>query len=90
MNHTKQAMKDVILKAVAEHPQVDDPRLVKGHGRGHNFDEDAVCADCGFDGAEWYWWKKHTYEGKAHPEAKPPLCTHTGRDVDVWPPLKQD
>lgn len=61
-----------------------------GHGRGHSFDDDAVCTDCGFDGAEWAHWRHHTYEGKAQPNARPPLCTHTGRAVDVWPPLEQD
>lgn len=42
--------------------------------KGHEFDDDAVCIHCGFDGAEWHHWKHHTYEGKAQPEAKPPLC----------------
>lgn len=42
---------------------------------GHEWDDDAVCIHCGFDGAEWHHWKHHTYEGKAQPEAKPPLCT---------------
>lgn len=27
-----------------------------------------------FDGAEWYWWKHSTYEGRAQPEARQPLC----------------
>ena len=40
----------------------------------HEYDEDGCCVKCGFDGAEWHWWRYHTYEGKAHPEAKPPLC----------------
>lgn len=42
---------------------------------GHEWDDDAVCIHCGFDGAEWHHWKHNTYEGKAQPEAKPPLCT---------------
>lgn len=40
--------------------------------------------DCGFDGAEWHHWKHHTYEGKAHPEVRKPLCTHIGRSADVY------
>ncbi len=28
--------------------------------RGHYFDEDAVCVDCGFDGAEWHYWCRRT------------------------------
>lgn len=43
----------------------------------HEFDDDAVCIHCGFDGAEWHHWKHWTHEGKAHPEAKPPLCTRS-------------
>jgi hypothetical protein len=39
----------------------------------HKFDEDAVCIHCGFDGAEWSHWKRHTYEGRAS-EARQPLC----------------
>jgi hypothetical protein len=61
------------------------PNYVNGDGRGHNFDEDAVCLDCGFDGAEWAHWKHHTWEGKAS-DAKRPQCTHIGRPVDVHPP----
>jgi hypothetical protein len=40
----------------------------------HDFDEDAVCVHCGFDGAEWWHWKHQTYEGKAS-DAKQPSCT---------------
>ena len=43
----------------------------------HEFDDDACCIHCGFDGAEWHHWKNHTWEGKGQPDAKPPLC--------VWP-----
>ena len=31
----------------------------------HQFDDDAVCTVCGFDGAEWQHWKTQTYEGRA-------------------------
>lgn len=31
----------------------------------HDFDEDGNCFHCGFDGAEWHWWKTSTYEGRA-------------------------
>jgi|GEM_PF-2618028 len=40
----------------------------------HEFDDDAVCIHCGFDGAEWWHWKKHTHEGLAQPDAKEPQC----------------
>jgi hypothetical protein len=62
------------------------PHYVKGTNRGHDFDKDCVCKDCGHDGAEWHHWKNHTYEGKAQPDAKPPLCIHIGRPEDVYPP----
>ncbi len=48
------------------------PPVVAGH---HAFDEDAVCSKCGFDGAEWWHWKHMTYEGKAQPDARQPVCT---------------
>lgn len=51
------------------------PLRVVNQPNGHEFDDDAVCIHCGFDGAEWHHWKHHTYEGKAQPEAKQPLCT---------------
>lgn len=47
-------------------------QIAAGH---HDFDEDAVCRKCGFDGAEWWHWKHMTYEGKAQPEARQPACT---------------
>lgn len=40
----------------------------------HEYDEDAVCIHCGFDGAEWSHWKNYTYEGKASSWVKTPLC----------------
>lgn len=51
----------------------DAPRFPK-KSTGHEFDEDAVCIHCGFDGAEWSHWKHNTWEGKAS-DAKQPLCT---------------
>lgn len=39
----------------------------------HSFDEDGVCTRCGFDGAEFVWWKG-TAEGRAFPEARMPAC----------------
>lgn len=42
--------------------------------RHHVWDEDGCCDICGFDGAEWSWWKNHTYEGKAMPNARIPSC----------------
>ncbi len=40
----------------------------------HIYDEDGTCVICGFDGAEFHWWKNSTYEGKASPEVKAPIC----------------
>jgi hypothetical protein len=41
----------------------------------HEYDDDGVCVHCGFDGAEWHWWKHSTYEGRAstieRPDCKP-------------------
>lgn len=39
----------------------------------HEWDDDGCCLHCGFDGAEYAWWKT-TYEGKARPDARMPLC----------------
>lgn len=44
----------------------------------HEYDDDACCIHCGFDGAEWHWWKNSTYEGRAQPEARRPLCLVNG------------
>lgn len=44
----------------------------------HDYDEDAVCMKCGFDGAEWHHWKHNTYEGRAS-NAKQPLCNNQYR-----------
>ena len=85
MDRAEQTIRDAIMKNLDDRPETNQHGLVKGHGRGHNFDEDCVCTDCGFDGAEWSHWKRHTYEGKASPETKQPLCTHVGRPVDVYP-----
>ena len=30
---------------------------------GHDLDDDGVCVRCGWDGAEWHWWRYNTYEG---------------------------
>lgn len=40
----------------------------------HEFDEDACCIHCGFDGAEWHHWKHNTWEGRAQPDARQPKC----------------
>jgi len=40
----------------------------------HDFDEDGCCIHCGFDGAEWHWWKHSTYEGQSRPDARMPRC----------------
>lgn len=37
--------------------------------RAHEFDDDAVCVRCGFDGAEHWHWSHNTYEGVAAREA---------------------
>ncbi|MEY2689154.1 MAG: hypothetical protein RL375_3352 [Pseudomonadota bacterium] len=47
----------------------------------HEFDDDACCVHCGFDGAEWHHWKHNTHEGRSQPEAKQPICTVPRRPV---------
>lgn len=32
---------------------------------GHEWDDDGCCVHCGFDGAEYWWWRRDTYEGRA-------------------------
>lgn len=39
----------------------------------HDWDEEAICTKCGFDGAEWDYWRHHTYEGRAS-DAPLPSC----------------
>lgn len=39
----------------------------------HEWDDDACCVHCGFDGAEWWHGKHRTYEGRASNETMP-LC----------------
>lgn len=39
--------------------------------REHEWDEDGVCIHCGFDGAEHYWWKSSTAEGRAMKTPEP-------------------
>lgn len=39
----------------------------------HDYDEDGICRHCGFDGAEWHWWRYNTHEGKAM-QTPPPKC----------------
>jgi len=31
----------------------------------HEWDDEACCIHCGFDGAEHWWWSHDTYEGRA-------------------------
>lgn len=40
----------------------------------HEFDDEACCVHCGFDGAEHWWWAHDTYEGRAL------AAKETGRD----------
>ena len=65
-------------------------RMISNKGinmTGHLFDDDCVCVDCGFDGAEWHHWKTCTYEGKAS-DAKKPICTAGKRGHDVYLPVE--
>ena len=39
----------------------------------HEYDDDGVCIHCGFDDAEFVWWRT-TYEGKAMPHVQRPQC----------------
>lgn len=41
---------------------------------GHEFDDECACIHCGFDGAEWYWWRHNTYEGQASDDDSQPDC----------------
>lgn len=56
-------------KLLREQPE---PEPVKPTG--HEWDDDAVCIHCGFDGAEWSHLKRYTHPDDANPEAKQPLC----------------
>lgn len=53
-------------------------------GYGHDFNDDAVCTRCGFDGAEWAHLRRHTYEGRASDE-KQPLCSVPGLERNRFP-----
>ena len=44
---------------------------------GHEWDDDACCKHCGFDGAEWHWWRYNTYEGRSMKTPMPP-CERRG------------
>lgn len=39
----------------------------------HEWDDDACCIHCGFDGAEWWWINRHTPPGERElqPRCKP-------------------
>lgn len=53
----------------------------------HDYDDDAVCTKCGFDGAEWQHWRSMTYEGReaTGEEARAPSCTVRSPIVTVLP-----
>ena len=55
----------------------------------HHYDTDCVCHLCGFDGAEWAWWK-HTDEGKASPEIRAPICPNSTLDAAIYDKVDQD
>lgn len=38
----------------------------------HEWDDDGCCVHCGYDGAEYVWWRRHTYEGLALKTPMPP------------------
>lgn len=54
----------------------------------HIYDLDGTCLICGFDGAEFSWWKKSTYEGLASPETKEPACKDLSEKE--WDKVKQE
>lgn len=58
--------------------------------RHHEWDDDGCCIHCGFDGAEWHWWKHSTYEGRAHPEARMPRCLTPNELVYVLGPTLEE
>lgn len=43
----------------------------------HDFDDDACCIHCGFDGAEWHHWRHNTYEGLATRDTQPPCSEYS-------------
>lgn len=49
---------------------------------GHLFDDDGVCERCGFDGAEWVWWKRSTYEGRAS-DVEMPSCKNENKQLGL-------
>lgn len=54
--------KDVIMDSTSEEKQ--QPQ--------HEFDDDACCVKCGFDGADWWHWRHRTHEGLASKAEQPP------------------
>lgn len=50
----------------------------------HTFDSDGICTRCGFDGAEWHWWRHDTYEGRASGAQMPPCEVPRVVTMDEW------
>lgn len=57
-----------IANAKRKHAQAENEKRLP-----HTWDDDGCCTRCGFDGAEFVWWKG-TDEGRALPEARMPKC----------------
>lgn len=55
----------------------------------HEFDDDGICVHCGFDGAEWHWWKHSTWEGRSQPDAVPPPCVRDDYGFINFPTEKE-
>lgn len=66
-----------------------NPSRLFPHSNNHEFDHDAICIHCGFDGAEWWHWKHNTYEGRAS-DAKQPACTMRWALVDHMEDLHRE
>lgn len=41
----------------------------------HDFDDDAVCVKCGFDGAEWWHYRQTQHPDDRDPNERQPECT---------------
>lgn len=57
----------------------------------HDFDDDAVCKRCGFDGAEWWHIEKQKppYAREPQPNCEPCARPWDGKRVFVIPILEQ-
>ena len=81
-------MNDSKANEAAAEPPLDcrvGQRTKRYLNNGHEWDDDGCCVHCGFDGAEYWWWRRDTYEGRAMatemPKCKVPNAEITGRTL---------